>query len=319
MEVIDEYTQKRNSSIDVFRCLMMFGIVWLHCITQGGYLRRGLDNILFSSVVGFVVISAWFGIRFSWKKVLRIVGIGLYGALIAASVLVVRQESGTWVKWLSLFAQNFVGRWYVWAYVMLMMLSPLLERAIVGCCADKKRLKEILVPLFALVFVWSFIGGLPYIRDYKFSGVEFSDHSGVTLFGIYACVRISKNLGWFNHISRKQLICALPFLALITGIGFYKYNSPFCLAQGVVWFLLLKDVEFSPILKRVSTWLGPSLLSIYVLHTPFMRDFYILERFLVEDLELSVPITHLVSALVVFILATMVDVPRRILVRLAKK
>ena len=44
-------TMNRNPAVELYRVGAMFGIVLLHTIVQGGYLRsRGLDNVLLSCV-----------------------------------------------------------------------------------------------------------------------------------------------------------------------------------------------------------------------------------------------------------------------------
>ena len=69
---------KRNASIEFYRCLCMAGVVLLHALTQGGYAEghRGLDNLMVPSVVGFVFISGYFGIKFKFISVLKLLGIG---------------------------------------------------------------------------------------------------------------------------------------------------------------------------------------------------------------------------------------------------
>lgn len=82
----------RDNRIEVFRCLMMFGICLLHAITQGGHIVRWADNALHTCVVGFVVISGWFGIKFSWGKVFRIVALTAWCALVVSTMFLLRDQ-----------------------------------------------------------------------------------------------------------------------------------------------------------------------------------------------------------------------------------
>jgi len=68
----------RDPKIELFRCLCMFGVVLLHALTQGGYAdaHRGLDNLMTPSVVGFVFISGYFGIKCRIKGVLKLISVG---------------------------------------------------------------------------------------------------------------------------------------------------------------------------------------------------------------------------------------------------
>lgn len=121
---------KRDASIELFRCLCMFGVVLLHALDQGGYAdaHRGLDNLMTPSVVGFVFISGWFGIRFSWKAVRKLIGIGLYSAAMITLVYHV-----LWCGELSptAFLKHVWGytqhAWFLWMYLALMTLAPIAE------------------------------------------------------------------------------------------------------------------------------------------------------------------------------------------------
>ena len=76
--------KKRNASIELFRCACIFGVCLLHALEQGGYAgpHRGLDNLMMPSVVGFVFISGWFGIRLTARHVWRLLSISVYCALV---------------------------------------------------------------------------------------------------------------------------------------------------------------------------------------------------------------------------------------------
>ena len=73
---------KRDASIELFRCLCMFGVCLLHALDQGGYAdpHRGLDNLMAPSVVGFIFISGWFGVKLKLRSLAKLIGIGLYCA-----------------------------------------------------------------------------------------------------------------------------------------------------------------------------------------------------------------------------------------------
>lgn len=110
---------KRDVSIEFYRCLCMLAVVLLHALDQGGYAEghRGLDNLMTPGVVGFVFISGWFGIRFKWASVLKLLGIG-FGCWLTLAVV-------TWN-----FTSSFgIGGywWFLWMYFALMALAPLVE------------------------------------------------------------------------------------------------------------------------------------------------------------------------------------------------
>jgi len=85
---------KRNPSIELYRCLLMYGICLLHAVTQCGHNVPWLANVLTTCVVGFVFISGWFGVKFTWWKLVKLYGIGTYAALVLFVGLCLRDGGG---------------------------------------------------------------------------------------------------------------------------------------------------------------------------------------------------------------------------------
>ena len=110
----------RDSRIEFYRCLMMFGICLLHSVSQGEYGNVYLDRALCSCVVGFVVITGWFGVGFKWMKVARLLGTAVWCAVVSCLVCGVPK---LWFK-------TLLSYWFVWAYLALMLLSPTIDAAI---------------------------------------------------------------------------------------------------------------------------------------------------------------------------------------------
>ena len=73
----------RDGAVELYRVALMYGICLLHTVNFGGYQKWWLANVLYTCVVGFVFISGWFGIRFSWMKLAKLYGIGCYCAVIS--------------------------------------------------------------------------------------------------------------------------------------------------------------------------------------------------------------------------------------------
>ena len=63
---------KRDARIEFFRCMLMFGICLLHTVGNSGHNDYWLSSMLAFCVDGFVLISGYFGIKFSWKKILSL-------------------------------------------------------------------------------------------------------------------------------------------------------------------------------------------------------------------------------------------------------
>ena len=70
-------TSKRNIGLDLFRIVMMFGICLIHASAQGEYRSARLANIASPSVVGFAMISGYFGLRFAPSKLIRLYALAI--------------------------------------------------------------------------------------------------------------------------------------------------------------------------------------------------------------------------------------------------
>jgi len=90
----EEMGKQRSDGVELFRCLSMFVIVLYHTWCHGIF---GPDNgmmnlqawwtvffcaLLIWHVDGFVAISGWFGIRFSWRKLVTLYGVILFYSLL---------------------------------------------------------------------------------------------------------------------------------------------------------------------------------------------------------------------------------------------
>ena len=73
--------ESRNPAVDVYRCIIMFGICLLHAITQGGHNQPYIANCLLWCVPAFAFISGWFGVRFSGGKLIKLYSNSLYCAV----------------------------------------------------------------------------------------------------------------------------------------------------------------------------------------------------------------------------------------------
>lgn len=65
---------KRDYNIELYRCLCMLGIVCIHAFSWTDYVSHGLWALSSPSLVGFVLISGWFGVHFRPHKLLRLLG-----------------------------------------------------------------------------------------------------------------------------------------------------------------------------------------------------------------------------------------------------
>jgi len=319
--------------------MLMFGICLLHAVGFGGHGQAWVVNILSSCVVGFVFISGWFGVRFSWWKVVKLYGIGVYAAaVLAVGLWATGTEPGAAAACGKAFNQLIHGFWFLHAYALMLCLSPLVNAACAPSFANSQN-RTIeqsnnrtiqqshpyptiqqsnnptiphLLPLLFLVWIWGFGLTLPWFETHlpKTNGLDA--YGGLTLTAIYAAARICRAWRLDERLRTAWLLVALPPLLFLTGIGLGDYNSPFAFALAGVCFLLVARLKLPAVLGKVVVSLAPSMFAVYLLHTNELglAAFKPLEAKLLSW-GLPIPCTWLAAALVVFITACAADLPRR--------
>lgn len=311
---------KRNIGIETYRVALMFGICLLHSITQGCY-KAGhvfFANVLLSCVVGFVFISGWFGIRFRWLKLLKLYGIGVYCAL-AYGVF----SGGGIVKAMNLLLHDC---WFLHAYALMMCFAPIVNLAVDQVKKDGvRKIAEAFLPLLVVVWCWGFGLTLPIGKDMLPVTDGLDVYGGITLLGIYAAARLCRECSLFNCLRLKWVLWIIPVLWALTGIGLGDYNSPFAFALAACMFVVfgkaLRSVNGESWFGRVISFMSPSMFSVYLLHT---HDFGFslikqVESILVNTGGVNAHISILLTALVMFVGAFLLDLPRRLAVGLVGK
>jgi len=300
---------KRNSAIEFYRCLLMFGICLLHCVHRDARLGEWLEQLLLPCVCGFVFISGWYGVRFAPSKVLKIYGVFLY-CIVTMEIMKYVSEGCFSIACLLGGIRNY---WFAHAYVLMMLLAPLVDHAI-----EKVHVRALLPFMFA-VYGWGFLARFPIINQFVPKTADLNMYSGLTLLGAYATARILRGCRVDERLPMKMLLVAFLALGVVCSmlhLGFY--NSPFAVAFAGCGFLIFKRFNLSR--GRVWLWLAQSTFSVYFFHlgsatigTGFMLT--------IADKMDILPyrfIALFVGTLVSFLLCIVVDVPRRLLVVVLK-
>lgn len=299
---------KRNVAIESFRLGMMFGIVLLHVITKTGYCHRGLDNLLSPCVLGFVVISGYFGIRFSWMKIVRLLALALF---CSSFMYVIGWLYGQYEFSLSQCLNEVRGYWFLYAYIALMMLSPLINAAVDGLKNDRRAVLGAFVPVVALIYGWSYASGLPIVGGWTPKVVGFGSLSLMSLVGAYLTARVVRigGIAFRKSMWGSLLVVSSVFVFA----GFYHHNSPFALVFAMSLFMLVKEIEINSKLSAVVLFLAPSALSVYLLHcTSFgMVLLSSAMKRVVEIWGINVYLSYFIVALTAFVACLAIDVVRR--------
>lgn len=313
----------RDVRIELFRCVCMFGVCLLHALGHGGYVdaHRGLDNLMCSSVVGFVFISGWFGIKLTARHVLRLMGIALYCAfahLVAYDWIFCGRFD------LAFSAKNFwlvfvAGPWFLWCYFALMLVAPLLDPLFTtstdGEKGDLKVLWRVL-PTVLMVFGWSYAATkIPVLKKWLPHIGGFDDYGVLTFIGIYLVARTCRHYSIERWLSIRRLLLISVLAAPFCWIGMGHYHSPFALVFAASVFFLFRRVNVRDgRLARCILWLSGSTFSIYLLHRAMLGSVFMrsVERTLIGNCGWNYYLVCLMVAVGYFLGALVLDVPRRL-------
>lgn len=283
----------------------MLGLVLLHVIDQGGARdgARYIWSLFRPCLVGFVFISGYYGIKFSCAKVVRFVLVAIWCALVSSLIaMVMTGDRGSIVA-------SLRGYWFVWSYLVLMCLAPILNRAL-------ECNWRIGIPIVVVVFCWSYLSIMPVIKLYVPSCIGFGPATPLTLVGVYCAARMFKLAGIEDRIKLRCLILVLPLAMGLAALGFSHYNSPVSFAVASIGFVAFNRLHVSGRASTIITFITPSLLPIYFLHQSFGGYGMILPsmRFFQDAMSFAVPISWICTTLLVFSVCFTIDLIRRFLV-----
>lgn len=333
------YTQcVRKGSIEVFRCLLMLLIVFYHAwyyglfgYEHGMYSHHSLWTLVFSALIiwhvdGFVAISGWFGIKFSWRKFLS-----LYALILFYSIL------GTVLRYFMTeqLAFNVSGGWFGGGYLMLMLCAPFLNAAIESLSQNCGQ----------LVLAWGLLAlgvTLTWLPKHFFSAVAprgVCSCSFFTLLFVYCTARACRYILAEKIISLPKLIAVvglLPggMLLMGGGVAMWKfvrgsetfvwsvfatkidYLSPFIWPVAIAIFLVfLWHLHFPIWMESLCRWVSPSLFAIYLIHDVLFygRNLYLVPQREFYAIGLHPFICIVASGFVAFCAGAIVDAVRRLM------
>ncbi len=306
--------KKRESSVEVYRCCLMFGICMLHAVnfSECGY--AWLKNIFMPCVDAFVFISGWFGCRFSFMKIIRLWGLGLICAAVMTFLLVIDGMASTnYDGFLLQVLKMFKSYWFFFFYLVVLLVSPIInplfERKFDQLVGHKVLLT--ISPFLILAFGWSLLSTFRICATWLPIPSGLGSYTPLTLIGVYVVARYCRWSGCLGNIPVRLRVLALLLAILGSAVGLGRYSSPIAVIVAAFSFSLFTMVEMPKAIGRMATFMGPSMFSIYLLQT---NDFGIAVIKTVPQ-HISTPVSFFVTASILFFGGLAIDVVRRLVVQ----
>lgn len=191
---------KRDCGIELYRCLLALGIVFIHVIGQYASEYHWISASLMWCVDGFVFISGYFGIRFSYKKLIRLVVDVLI--VLSVSSLAISSVCGELDPMANVW-RGFLFNWFIVSYLVLMLCAPMLNEALGKSCM-------VAVSFLLLAFGWSYFASFNITSSLVPRFVGSGAYTPLTLAGVYVVGRLYRRLEVEKILDKRlAVICIL--------------------------------------------------------------------------------------------------------------
>ncbi len=282
--------KQRESNFELLRIICMFMVVLNHCISFSGlnlevgtinwYITHAVYAIVYVAVNIFVLISGYFMCtgKLTIKKVATI---WLTSTFYTVSIyLLLCLFNSSVVFNIKLLFKNFLiltfnHYWFITAYIIMLLLSPILNFAI-----KSMNKYQHLMACVLLFFTFSVIPQLTlFVRD--FTGVKngYNWIWFIVLYMIGSYIRLyvqidgNKNKKYLlAYLLISLVICGNRYFsfAFLNGNGdslLYAYNSVTMFASSVCLFLFFKGIKIKDgFISKSITKISGLTLAVYLIH-----------------------------------------------------
>lgn len=293
--------EERQSNFELLRIVSMMMIIFWHIMVHGGVLANPtetlkavlslIQSLIFVHVNSFILVTGYFQCesRFKMSKVLQLNNsIWFYKALIPLILIAVGMLTLSKLEILKLLSPiSHYDYWFMTQYILLYLISPILNIVINNISKDKY--KAMLVLFFVVFSV------LPFLTNQEFypSNMGYTLLQFVILYFIGAYFRKYKIEDCFYlkkfSVRTKRLVFLSGFLIFgilsgtitflagkFTGLNSFfnyisqllinnsnSYNNPFLMVTTIFYFLFFSVIHFkSKFINRVSRL----TLGVYLIH-----------------------------------------------------
>lgn len=319
--------KRRQSNIELLRLLAMLYVLIVHAdfSTFGAptmeelaarpvcvFVQYSFECFAICCVDVFVLISGWFGIRFSLNKLwVFLFQVEFYSlGLFLLAVAVTPHKALTLEGLKSIFLFNGSDYWFIKAYLILMVLAPMLN----AFCdyASRREFRTILIAYFVILIGYGWFE--PASISFSMNGCTALSFVGLYLFGRYLSIHRPK----FTYCDMRVdgmvylIICVSMtlgcYVLLSEGIRIthdsrlFNYGCPLVILSAVALLLFFSKWTYH---NHVVNTASKSCLAVYLLHCNYFV--FPLYKEMVQRTNQVSEAMVLLFIVGVFLLAIMID------------
>lgn len=330
----------RQSNIELLRIVAMLLVLVVHAdylslgrpssAEMAAFPLPSLCRVFFQSLAiicvnVFVLISGWFQIRPSVKggvnflfqclymSVIVMVGCFLFG-------IIKFENTKDLLKLLSqeIFF-NYGGFWFIKAYLVLYILSPILNTFLRH--AGKRTVLVTLICFYVLQSVWS------PLHHFK-TGFYDAGYSPLSFMGLYLLANTVRR--YYSDYKMKQacyfFFVPLILMVIITSLSYYEnvnvpydmfaYSNPLVVCESLGLLMIFACIRIKT--NKMINWVSASAFGVYLFHiNPLVLPVYLkLIKDIYSNTHSLVTLLSIAGVILgVFILSILLDQPRKALWR----
>ena len=292
--IIEKTMQKtRNSNIELLRIIAMVMILGLHVnfLAIGGpstqditfspfqsFIRLFAEFICIVGVNVYVLISGWFGINYKPKGIVQFLFQSLFFSLIIFIPFAIAGDIEiNRLNIMSSFLLYKNAYWFVWAYLVLYIMAPMLNAFIEK--SDKLTLKRFLLLFFIVQTIASIFTNVGFYK---------AGYDPLSFIGLYLLARYfrlyKENIGKYLYLLIFVLCALMNTLAhfvpqffgisngLMVSLG-SMYTSPLNIIGALSLLLFFTKLDFK---SKAVNYIATSCFAVYLLHMHFcVSDYYL--------------------------------------------
>lgn len=328
----------RDSNLELLRIVAMYFVVCHHLIVHGLHeawypqtaivdeLQLGVNSVIFMLLNAFfvvavncyVLISGYCGIKPTLKKAFSLFSICVFYSLLSYLIYAFAMNDFSVKEFIISFMpfSHTRGLWFVGAYFMLFLMSPLLNAA--ADYLNGRNVREWIFALMGLVIITFYFG-------YIWRGNPNSD--GFNVFNFLLLYMIGRFLKQNRLLWQLQkykslfayLLCTVVTFVLAFLFAYYtdkptsvftvawRYNSPFVIMGSVALFMFFASLDVK---SRIVNSVALSTFAVYLFHeNTCMRGFlYDFVRETADGMSLCPLLLYILClAAGVFVVCTLLD------------
>lgn len=266
--------------------MLMICLLHAHTFVSGNPTKTEIENSPFASsfrvfiyyltivsVDVFVLISGWFGIRFSLKKLSSLLFQVLFFVVVGGIICFDQLQHLSIGGILGAFVMGNSEYWFIKVYLLLMLFIPIINSYIEN--TSKKQFKFVLLGGFAFLFFYGWL--FPDSTDWILHGYSFPCFVYLYILGRY--LRLYPNRltlckchnYMFIYLGLGMISTFFELFLIMRNIDIkgrqHFYFSPIIISMSVALLLMFSKIKIQ---NKFINWISISSLSVYLFHSHFL-------------------------------------------------